>query len=241
MGEDVPLLIPEINSDHLKLIESQKSNRGYSTGFIVANPNCSTITLSLALAPLDQQFGVESVCVSTMQAVSGAGYPGVPSLDILGNVIPYIGSEEEKMERETKKIFGKFKDGGKIEAHSMEISAQTNRVAVLDGHTETVFVKFRKKASVEEMKRCMLEYRSLPQDLKLPSAPEHPVIVREEMDRPQPRLDVEMEKGMASVVGRLRVCNVFDAKFVVLGHNTIRGAAGAAILNAELLKIKSLL
>lgn len=235
MDEDVPLLIPEINSEHLKLIEVQKRNRNYSRGFIVTNPNCSAITLSLALAPLEQNFGLESVCISTLQAVTGAGYPGVPSLDILGNVIPYIAGEEEKIERETCKILGRVSGSG-IEFHPMKLSSQTNRVAVLDGHTETVFVKLRRPAPIHEIKEAFRQYRSLPQDLGLPSAPDHPVILKDEADRPQPRLDVEMENGMATIVGRVRECPVFDVRFVIVGHNTIRGAAGAAILNAELLK-----
>ncbi len=240
MDEDVPLLIPEINAEHLNLIEIQKKKRGYTKGYLVTNPNCSTITLSLALAPLEKRFGVASVCVSTMQAVSGAGYPGVASMDILGNVIPFIAGEEEKIERETKKIFGNFSDG-KIKPHPMELSAQTNRVAVLDGHTESVFVKLRNKAGIEDMRKCFLEYRALPQELHLPGAPDRVVVLKEEPDRPQPRLDLDLEKGMATIVGRLRPCHLFDAKFVVLGHNTIRGAAGAAILNAELLKVKGFL
>ncbi len=239
MDEDVPLLIPEINAEHLKLIEAQKQKRHWK-GFIVTNPNCSTITLALALAPIDRAFGVESVFVSTMQAVSGAGYPGVPSLDILGNLIPFIAHEEEKIEQETRKIFGRLLSG-RIEPHAMKLSAHTTRVAVLDGHTETVSVKLCRHTSLEEIKDVLRDYRSLPQELKLPSAPEHPVIVREEPDRPQPRLDVEIEGGMATVVGRVRPCPIFDVKFVLLGHNTIRGAAGAAILNAELLKAQGYL
>lgn len=240
MDEDVPLLIPEINSEHLSLIEIQKKKRGFTKGFLVTNPNCSTITLSLALAPLEKRFGVVSVCVSTMQAISGAGYPGVPSLDILGNVIPFISGEEEKIERETKKIFGHFSDG-RIMAHPMELSAQTSRVAVLDGHIESVFVKLRNNTGIEDIRKCFVEYRALPQELHLPGAPDRVIVLKEEPDRPQPRLDLDLEKGMATIIGRLRPCHLFDAKFMALGHNTIRGAAGAAILNAELLKVKGLL
>jgi aspartate-semialdehyde dehydrogenase len=234
MDEDVPLLIPEINAPHLELIENQRKKRRYK-GFIVTNPNCSTITLSLALAPLDLAFGVDSACVTTLQAVSGAGYPGVPSFDIVGNIIPFIANEEEKIEIETRKILGRLV-GGSIEPHPMKLSAQTTRVAVLDGHTETVSVKLKKRASLDEVKETLRDYRSLPQELNLPSAPARPIMLKDEPDRPQPRLDVELEKGMATVVGRLRECPIFDVKFVILGHNTIRGAAGAAILNAELLK-----
>ncbi|OGF55062.1 MAG: aspartate-semialdehyde dehydrogenase [Candidatus Fraserbacteria bacterium RBG_16_55_9] len=232
MDEDVPLLIPEINPEHLQLVDSQRKRY---KGFIVTNPNCSTITLSLALAPLEKQFGIESACVTTLQAVSGAGYPGVPSLDIVGNIIPFIANEEEKIETETRKIFGRVAKG-KIQFHPMKLSAQTTRVAVLDGHTETVAVKLRAQAGLNEIKEAFKNYRALPQELQLPTAPARPIVLKDEADRPQPRLDVEIERGMATVVGRVRECPIFDAKFVILGHNTIRGAAGAAILNAELLK-----
>lgn len=234
MDPDVPLLIPEINPEHLGLIKAQQEKRGWK-GFLVTNPNCSTIALCLALAPLERAFGVEKVLVSTMQAVSGAGYPGVPSLDVLGNLIPYIPKEEEKIEEETRKIFGRFADGA-IRPHEMRLSAQTTRVPVLEGHTETVFVKLRRAVEADDVKRAMREFQALPQELGLPSAPEHPVVVLEEPDRPQPRLDCDVEGGMATVVGRVRPCPLTGIKFVLLGHNTIRGAAGAAILNAELLK-----
>lgn len=237
MDDDVPILLPEINPEHLGLIAVQQRSRGYRGGFIVTNSNCSAMTLCLALAPIDYEFGVESVVVTTLQAVSGAGYPGVASLDIVGNVIPYIGEEEEKIERETKKILGKFKDG-RVEMHPMKVSATTTRVPVVDGHTESVSVKLRRQASLDEIKNAFRNYSSLPQRLNLPSAPEHPVVLREEADRPQPRFDVNLEKGMATVVGRVRPCPILDYKFVILGHNTIRGAAGAAILNAELLKVQ---
>jgi aspartate-semialdehyde dehydrogenase len=237
MDDDVPILLPEINAGHIGLIEIQRARRGYEHGFIVTNSNCSTMTLCLALAPIDREFGIESVIVTTLQAVSGAGYPGVPSLDIVGNVIPFIVEEEEKIERETRKIFGQFK-AGKIIPHSMKVSAATTRVPVVDGHTESVNIKLRKEASLEEVKKTLRNYTSLPQKLQLPSAPKHPVILKEESDRPQPRLDVNLERGMATAVGRVRPCTIMDYKFVILGHNTIRGAAGAAILNAELLKAK---
>ncbi len=241
MDPDVPLLIPEINPDHLQLIKAQQEKRGWK-GFIVTNPNCSTIALCLALAPLEREFGVEKVWVSTMQAVSGAGYPGVPSLDILGNLIPYIPKEEQKIEEETRKIFGHFaQNANAIEPHPMGISAQTTRVPVLEGHTETVFVKLREEAPLDEIKRSLREFKALPQELGLPSTPECPVVVREEPDRPQPRLDAEMERGMVTVVGRVRPCPLTSVKFVLLEHNTIRGAAGAALLNAELLKAQGYL
>ncbi len=240
MDEDVPLLVPEINADHLALIERQQARRGYRKGFIVTNPNCSATTLSLALAPLERAFGIVSVVVTTLQAVSGAGYPGVPSLDILGNVIPYISEEEEKIERETRKIFGRLRDHT-IEFHPMSVSATATRIPVLDGHTESVSVQLRTPATLEEITDALRNYRSLPQQLRLPSAPEHPIVLQEEPDRPQPRLDVYREKGMATVVGRVRPCSALGWKFVILGHNTLRGAAGAAILNAELLKAQGFL
>jgi aspartate-semialdehyde dehydrogenase len=240
MDDDVPILLPEINSAHLGLIEVQRKRRGYREGLIVTNSNCSAMTLCLALAPIDHMFGLDSVVVTTLQAVSGAGYPGVPSLDIIGNVIPYIEEEEEKIERETKKILGRFVDG-RIEMHPVTVSATTTRVPVFDGHTESVSVKLRKQTSLDEIKNALGNYTSLPQRLRLPSAPEHPVVLREETDRPQPRFDVGLEKGMATVVGRVRPCPILDYKFVIVGHNTIRGAAGAAILNAELLKAQGLL
>jgi aspartate-semialdehyde dehydrogenase len=240
MDEDVPLVVPEINPEHLALIERQQARRGYRKGFIVTNPNCSATTLCLALAPLEQAFGIVSVVVTTLQAVSGAGYPGVPSLDIMGNVIPYIGEEEEKIERETRKIFGRLRDHA-IELHPMKVSATATRVPVLDGHTESVSVQLRAPATLEEITDALRNYRSLPQQLRLPSAPEHPIVLQEEPDRPQPRLDVYREKGMATIVGRVRPCSILDWKFVILGHNTLRGAAGAAILNAELLKAQGFL
>jgi aspartate-semialdehyde dehydrogenase len=234
MGVDIPLLIPEINPGHLELIKIQQENRGFS-GYIVTNPNCFAIPLCLALHPLEKAFGIESVVVSAMGGISGAGYPGVPSLDILGNVIPYISDvEEEKFEIETQKILGRYINGS-VQSHPMGMSTHTSRVPVVEGHLETVFVNFSKAPNIADIKTELRNYKSLPQELELPSAPKHPVIVTDEPDRPQPRLDVNLEDGMSAVVGRIRECPVFDAKFVVLGHNTIRGAAGASILNAELL------
>ena len=227
--KDVPLLIPEINPDHLELIKSQK----YS-GAIVTNPNCSTIGLVMALKPLHDRFGIEVVNVVTMQALSGAGYPGVSSLDIIDNVIPFIGSEEEKMESEPLKILGRV-DGDKIENVDIKISAQCNRVAVIDGHTEAVQVKLKSRASEEEIKAAWREFTSLPQQYGLPSAPAHPIHYFEEKNYPQPKLHRNIDKAMAVSVGRLRECPIFDYKFVITSHNTVRGAAGGAILNAELM------
>jgi aspartate-semialdehyde dehydrogenase len=239
MQSDIPLVIPEVNSDHIKLIDIQ-SWRKKSGGYVVTNPNCSAIGLVLALAPLHQKFGLETVMAVTMQAVSGAGYPGVASLDILGNVIPYIKNEEEKMEEETHKLLGQL-NATKIIPAAFAMSAQCNRVAVEDGHTESVSIRLKKKATSEEIIAAWNNYRAEPQELKLPSAPERPVVYVEANDRPQPRFDIEMGGGMTTVVGRLRPCGVLDWKFTVLSHNTIRGAAGAAVLNAELLKSKGYL
>jgi len=236
---DVPLVIPEVNADHIRLIETQPWRRA-SGGFAVTNPNCSAIGLVLALAPLHQHFGLETVMAVTMQAVSGAGYPGVASLDILGNVIPYIAKEEEKMEEETQKLLGTLNGAGIIPA-PFAMSAQCNRVAVEDGHTESVSIRLKKKAQPEEIIAAWNDFRAEPQQLHLPSAPAQPVIYLSSVDRPQPRLDVDSGGGMTTSVGRLRKCNVLDWKFTVLSHNTIRGAAGAALLNAELLKAKGYL
>jgi aspartate-semialdehyde dehydrogenase len=239
MQQDVPLVIPEVNGGHIKLIDTQ-TWRKKSGGFVVTNPNCSAIGLVLALAPIHQQFGLETVMAVTMQAVSGAGYPGVASLDILGNVIPYIRNEEEKMEEETKKLLGQL-NGSKIIPGAFAMSAQCNRVAVEDGHTESISIRLKSKAKREEIIAAWNSYRSEPQELKLPSAPAHPIVYLEAVDRPQPRFDVDTGAGMTTVVGRLRPCGVLDWKFTVLSHNTIRGAAGAAVLNAELLKAKGYL
>jgi aspartate-semialdehyde dehydrogenase len=226
----VPLLVPEVNAGHLALVAEQRAEKGW-TGAIVTNPNCSTIVLALALAPL-RAFDLQSVMVSTMQAVSGAGYPGVPSLDILGNVVPFIGGEEEKMETETLKILGA--DGGRS-PHAAVISAHTNRVAVIDGHIMTVSVGLGTRPSVDEVVSALRAFTGRPQELGLPSAPTPPVVIATEPNRPQPRLDSDRGEGMAITVGRVRSCNVLHTRFVALGHNTVRGAAGAAILNAELM------
>ncbi len=239
MQENVPLIIPEVNADHLALLERQ-CWRKESGGYIVTNPNCSAIGLVVALAPLHRNFGIESLFVTTMQAVSGAGYPGVASLDILGNVIPYIANEEEKMEEETRKLLGRM-DGDRIEPAGFSMTAHCNRVAVEDGHTESVSVKLKRKAGPEEVIAAFNEFCSTPQELKLPLAPDQPLVYDAAPDRPQPRFDIDRGKGMTVSVGRLRPCGVLDYKFTVLSHNTIRGAAGAALLNAELLKVRGLL
>jgi aspartate-semialdehyde dehydrogenase len=234
--ENVPLMIPEVNPDHIDLIKAQSDWKGC----IVTNPNCSTIGLVTALKPIHDKFGIEAVNVVTMQAVSGAGYPGVPSLDIYDNVIPFIDGEEGKMESEPKKILGNL-NGPKIDYADIKISAQCNRVPVIDGHTECVQIKLKKKASVEELITAWKEFKSEPQKLNLPSAPKLPVQYFYENKYPQPKIHRNLEKGMAVAVGRLREDSLFDFKFVVLSHNTVRGAAGGTILIAELMKSKGLL
>jgi len=238
MERDVPLLVPEINPDHLKLIPVQQNARGWK-GQIVTNPNCSTVVLTMGLAPL-KPFGITKVICTTMQAISGAGYPGVPSLDIVGNVIPFIGGEEEKMQQETQKILGAFA-GDHIEHLAAKVSAHCNRVPVVDGHTVTISVELAAKPSEADILNAFAAFTSIPQERRLPSAPAKPVIYMPQQNRPQPRKDVERENGMAAFVGRLRACPVLDYKFVALGHNTVRGAAGAAVLNAELMVSEGLL
>ncbi len=233
MRHDVPLLIPEVNPEHLALLRQQ---REYAhRGGVVTNPNCSTVGLAMALAPLERAFGLEQVFVTTLQAVSGAGYPGVASLDILGNVVPLIPGEEEKLETESAKILGTLQDQGGIVPANIAISAQCNRVPVLDGHTEAVAVKLRRRAPLAEVRDALARFRGRPQELQLPSAPSSPLAIASGADRPQPRRDVENGRGMTVTVGRLRPCRVLDYKFIVLSHNTLRGAAGAALLNAELI------
>jgi aspartate-semialdehyde dehydrogenase len=238
MEPDVPLLVPEINADHLALLSTQASARDWP-GRIVTNPNCSTIMLTMGLAPLCQ-FGLNMVNVTTLQAVSGAGYPGVASMDIVGNVIPYIKGEEEKLETETKKILGRLIDG-QVELHPVVVSAHTTRVPVIDGHTEMLSVGFDTAPKPEEILTAFREFAGRPQIEQMPTAPSQPIVYMTAPDRPQPRLDVNREGGMAITVGRLRPCSLLDYKLVVLGHNTVRGAAGAAILNAELMKTDGLL
>jgi aspartate-semialdehyde dehydrogenase len=239
MAPDVPLLIPEINADHIDAIETQQKRRN-GKGYIVTNPNCSVMGLAIALAPIHQQFGLEAVHVTTMQAISGAGYAGVASYAILDNVIPYIGGgEEEKIEAEPKKILGKW--NGRFEDAEMRISAQVNRVPVIDGHLMTISAKTRTRASLEDIRQALDTFTGEPQRLALPSAPKRPIHYLEPTDRPQPRLDRDRERGMAVTAGRLRPCPILDFRLVALVHNTIRGAAGAAVLNAELLHSRSLL
>ena len=234
MDPSVPLLIPEINPDHLSLLSRQRKDHGWP-GAIVTNPNCSTIVLAMVLAPL-RQFGLRAVNVTTLQAVSGAGYPGVPSMDILGNVIPAISGEEEKMESETQKILGSIsKEDPVVSPHLVVISAHTTRVAVIDGHTEMVSIKLDDRASIDDVKNALQSWRGRPQELRLPTAPESPVVYLEAGNRPQPRLDAGRGRGMTVSVGRLRPCPVLSIKLAALGHNTIRGAAGAAVLNGELM------
>jgi len=236
MDPQVPLLIPEVNSDHLELVKYQPFNNG----MIVTNPNCSVIGMVIALKPLLDEFGLEAVNVVTMQALSGAGYPGVPSPDIIDNVIPYISGEEGKMETEPLKLFGQL-NRDFINPVNIPISAQCNRVGVMDGHLESISVKLNKEATLDEVKETWRQFSGEPQRLNLPSAPEKPIHYFEEDKFPQPRLHRNLEKGMAVSIGRLRNCPVTDYKFTVLSHNTVRGAAGGAILNAELMVKKDII
>jgi aspartate-semialdehyde dehydrogenase len=238
MERDVPLLVPEINPDHLKLIPAQQRARGWK-GQIVTNPNCSTVTLTMSLAAL-KPFGITKVIATTLQAVSGAGYPGVPSMDSTANVIPFIGGEEEKMQQETQKILGEFR-GDHIQLLLARVSAHCNRVPVVDGHTVTVSVELSAKPAEADLRSALENFSGVPQQRRLPSAPPRPVIYMTQNDRPQPRKDAERERGMAAFVGRLRPCPVLDYKYVALAHNTVRGAAGAAVLNAELMHSEGML
>ncbi|MBA3786411.1 MAG: aspartate-semialdehyde dehydrogenase [Acidobacteria bacterium] len=236
MDEDVPLLIPEINSQHLGLIEIQQRKRGFGKGFIITNPNCAVVSFAPPLAALDRKFGVESVFVTTLQAISGAGYPGVSSFDITDNVLPYIAGEEPKVEIESQKILGRF-NGETIDKANFTVSAQCFRVHVIDGHTASVRVKLRRTSTLENVFEAMKSYPSL----NLYSSPKHFIDVCDEPSRPQPRLDRDTGKGMTITVGRLFPDNIYDYRFVSLSHNTVRGAAGAAVLNAELLIDKGFL
>lgn len=238
MEATVPLLIPEVNADHLELLKIQSAATGWK-GSIVTNPNCSTVVLAMALAPL-RQFGLETALVTTLQAISGAGYPGVPSWDILGNIIPFIGGEEDKVETEPRKILGAVK-GDRVEFHPVRLSATTTRVPVQNGHSMSISVGLAQKPTPEAVIDAWQSFRGRPQELSLPSAPPQPIVYRTEANRPQPILDVNRDNGMTVTVGRLRPCPLFDCKFVALGHNTIRGAAGAAILNAELMHTQGIL
>jgi aspartate-semialdehyde dehydrogenase len=238
MEADVPLLVPEVNADHLGLIEIQRKNRGWK-GAIVTNPNCVAVPLAMALAPF-KQYGIKKFITTSMQAVSGAGYPGVASMDILGNVIPYIGGEEPKVEEEPLKILGDLKNG-LVHNLDAKVSAHCNRVPVIDGHMLTVSVELDQKPTKEALLAAINSFRGLPQQRNLPSAPPVPLVYMTEDNRPQPRRDGPRDGGMTVFMGRLRPCSIFDWKFVCLGHNTIRGAAGAAVLNAELMQSEGLL
>ena len=238
MEPDVPLVIPEVNASHLDLLPEQRQQRDWP-GAIVTNPNCSTVVLAMVLGAL-RPFEPETVMVSTLQAASGAGYPGESSIDLLGNVIPFIGGEEEKMETEARKILGCCW-GDRIEPAGFVVSAQTTRVPVLNGHTELVSVSFKTQPPLEDVQRALATFSGPPQEANLPSAPRHPIVCMKEANRPQPRLDVDRESGMAVFVGRIRPCPVLGYKLVALGHNTVRGAAGAAVLNAELMVARGML
>jgi len=238
MDNDVPLLIPEVNPEHIELVKTQQKMRGWK-GFITTDPNCSTIQLAITLKPL-MQFGLRQVMVSTMQALSGAGYPGVASLDIIDNVIPFISGEEEKMETEALKILGKF-NGCNIQNADFQLSASCNRVHVCDGHLESVFIKFDQDPTMDEIEETFANFQGEPQRLKLPSAPVNPIVVRYEKNRPQPRFDRDVGGGMSVVVGRIRKDPIMTFKYMCLGHNTIRGAAGGGILSAELYVSKGLI
>ncbi len=231
MERDVPLIIPEINADHAELVKVQQKLRGWK-GFITTDPNCSTIQMAITLKPL-MQFGLRQVVVTTMQALSGAGYPGVPSLDIIDNVVPFISGEEEKMETEARKILGAFNQGV-VQNADFQISASCNRVHVKDGHLESIFVKLDQEPPLEQIEAAFEDFKGAPQLLKLPSAPAHPIVVRHEKNRPQPRYDRDAGNGMSVVVGRIRKDPIMTFKYLCLGHNTVRGAAGGGILSAEL-------
>ncbi len=232
MDPNVPLLIPEVNGDHLKLLEHQR----FGGGTIITNPNCSVIGITMALKPLLDKWGIEAVHVVTLQALSGAGYPGVASIDILDNVIPYIAGEEAKVEKEPLKILGTY-----LEPYVMRLSAQCTRVSVADGHLACISVKLKEKGSANEIIAAWRGFKGEPQELNLPTAPKHPIVYLEDERHPQPKLHRTLEGGMAVSIGRLRECPLFDWKFVILSHNTIRGAAGCAILNAELMAKKGIL
>lgn len=239
MEPDVPLVIPEVNADHMRLIETQRAARGWK-GAIITNANCAATVAAVALAPLHERFGLDKLFLSTMQAVSGAGYPGVASLDILGNVIPYIADEEPKLEREMLKLLGHYESGA-IANGSFQVSAQTNRVAVEHGHTVGITASFREHPTADQALAALREWKGAESTWSLPSRPEHPVVVAEAADRPQPRRDVNAGDGMTVTVGRVREDPILDLRMVALGHNTIRGAAGGSVLNAELLAVTGML
>jgi aspartate-semialdehyde dehydrogenase len=240
MDPDVPLLIPEVNAAHLDAIPLQQKNRGYDTGFIVTNPNCSTAGLVLVLKPLADAFGLEKIFVVTLQAISGAGYPGVPAMDIQANVVPFISGEEEKMEAEPQKLLGKW-DGSRFVDAGLGLSAHCNRVPVVDGHLECVSLSLKKIASLDEVREALRTFAVDAELASLPTAVRNPIVVLDEENRPQPRRDVNAGNGMAAVVGRIRECPLLDVKLTLLSHNLVRGAAGAALLNAELLAARGYL
>ncbi|MBN2047957.1 MAG: aspartate-semialdehyde dehydrogenase [Anaerolineaceae bacterium] len=237
---DIPLIIPEINAEYVNLIPHQRERLGWK-GFIVTSPNCTTTTAVMPLKPLHDAFGVKKVLMTSLQAMSGSGYPGVPAMDIYDNVIPYISGEEEKMELETRILLSAFDPAAQRPAEQIAVSAQANRVPVIDGHTVCVSVEFERKPTVEEALNVLRSYRGAEIVRQLPSAPQSPIIVREEADRPQPRRDRDADHGMAASVGRVRPCPILDLKFVSVIHNAVRGAAGGAVLNAELLAAKGYL
>jgi aspartate-semialdehyde dehydrogenase len=232
MEKDVPLVIPEINPDHIELVKIQQKQRGWQ-GFISTDPNCSTIQMAISLKPL-MQFGLRQVIVTTMQALSGAGYPGVASLDIIDNVVPFISGEEDKMEAEALKILGTYDGANGIKNADFKLSASCNRVNVKDGHLESIYVKLDQEPSIEQIEAAFEDFKGAPQLLKLPSAPAQPIVVRHEKNRPQPRYDRDAANGMAVTVGRIRKDPIMTFKYMCLGHNTVRGAAGGGILGAEL-------
>jgi aspartate-semialdehyde dehydrogenase len=240
MDPDVPLLIPEVNAAHLDAIPVQQKNRGYDTGFLVTNPNCSTAGLVLVLKPLADAFGLEKIFVVTLQAISGAGYPGVPAMDIQGNVVPFISGEEEKMELEPQKLLGKW-DGSRFVDAGIGLSAHCNRVPVVDGHLECLSVGLKKIASLHEVREALRNFEVGAELASLPTALKNPIVVLDDENRPQPRRDANTGNGMAAVVGRVRECPLFDVKLTLLSHNLVRGAAGAALLNAELLAARGFL
>jgi len=239
MLPDVPLLIPEMNADHIGVLDAQRKNHGWS-GAIVTNANCAASVAALALAPLHERYTVTTLFLATMQAVSGAGYPGVPSLDILGNIIPYISDEEPKLEAEMRKLLGTLGDGV-IEDVVLRTTAHTNRVPVEHGHTVCMSIGLRTKCAPEEARRTIMEWQGSAEAMNLPSRPAHPIVVAEMLDRPQPRRDVMAGGGMTVTVGRIRQDNILDLRLVAMGSNTIRGAAGGSILNAELLVSRGLI
>ena len=234
MDDDVPNLLAEVNFAHAKVLVRQREARGWS-GSIVTNGNCTAIHLTLALAPLHREFGIEQLVVTTMQSISGAGYPGVPALDALDNVIPFIGGEEDKVVEETQRFLGTWDAATGFVPARFAMSVHCNRVLVRDGHTETVSLRLAGSPSVDAVTRSLRAFRAKPQELDLPSAPKRPIVVSDAPDRPQPLLDRDNERGMATTVGRIREDPVLGIKLVLVGHNTLRGAAGASVLNAELL------